>query len=213
MNFRALAATGVLGLWLASPSAFANLILNGDFEAGNTGWTVTNNAQIVGPCTAGCPTTNPLWFGGGTISQNGAWVGTFNNGDRAPVGSFSQVVSTNAGEAYHLQFSYGVTDSPNNDILEQQSMLVEAIGSGTLLSQTVVGNNPPQGLAQFDYFFTANSATTTIRFSDVGTNATGSRDGILDNVSLVPEPASLALLGLGIAGLAFSRRRKWKPAA
>jgi len=46
-----------------------------------------------------------------------------------------------------------------------------------------------------------------IRFSDL--NVAGTDHGIgVDNVSVVPEPASMAVLGMGLAGLVSRRRRK-----
>jgi hypothetical protein len=87
-------------------------------------------------------------------------------------------------------------------------------GSSNLCSTAVSGVAASAPFAQYTCFFTAASNFSGFIFFD---HAGGDNIGmILDDVRLesrengtsVPEPGTLALLGLGLAGLGFSRRRK-----
>jgi hypothetical protein len=67
-------------------------------------------------------------------------------------------------------------------------------------------NRQKSGKAYYLSFFSLNGAIESLSF-----NMDNTSDGIgIDNVTVgrVPEPGTLALLGLGLAGLAVSRKRK-----
>ena len=66
----------------------------------------------------------------------------------------------------------------------------------------------------FSYDFLATATSATFAFEDLAMTETGYDIGI-DNVSIrgsstVPEPATLALMGFGLAGIGFAGRKKIK---
>jgi hypothetical protein len=210
----------------SNPLLHADIIANGSFEApvvtpggfqdfssgssGITGWTVVGvGVSIVsGTFSQGCCTFP---------AQDGVqWLDLTGDGANSAEG-VEQTVATSIGTEYTLTFWVGNIYDPSGIFGTTSSVKVFLGGiSGTLLD-TVTNSSTTSGTQiwqQFTEHFTATGSSTTIDF--INNDPSGDNSNGLDNVALVanvpagpsvPEPVMLPLIGAGLAGLIFLRRR------
>lgn len=195
-------AAAALGLTF-SASAHASLIINGGFEDtdvnnGNGGWQWYDSSNVDGWDGSNIE----IWNDFGAIgpfegNQHAELNAHPSNGDAF---SIFQTFITEPGAVYELFFAYGARRS------DSESFQVDVDGDTSLLSR-LMDDHTVNNWSTFSYRFTADSTTTTLRFSSV-TPATGTVGNFLDGVSVVAVPAPGTLLLLGTALLGFGLRRK-----
>ena len=161
-----------------------------------TGWTVvTDTTAWIGP-------TNPF-----SLSANDGdfFLDLTNYQLGSPFAGMSQVIATTPGATYALSFDLG----GSNRWGRPDAITASAAGTSATFTSPLTGTiNDWQHVSM--QFTASSSATTVLLQGASGLNYIGLDNASVDFVSgpPVPEPGTLALLSLGLAGLGLVRKRK-----
>ncbi|WP_168221528.1 PEP-CTERM sorting domain-containing protein [Aquisphaera giovannonii] len=207
LSFTGLVAC-LLATALPSSARAGNLLANGDFEAGNTGFTsgytyVSTVDQITaeGEYTVG--SGGWLSFGDHTSGHGNMLVA--NGSPNANTSVWTETVSVIPYTEYVLSF-WGASVNQSSQSLPVLQAFINSTVAGNSLTLTQQGGIWLQGSAAW---FSGSSSAVTLSIVDLNT-AGPWNDFVIDDVSFtatVPEPTSLALLASGVVVVASRLRR------
>tara|TARA_R110002167_G_scaffold84158_1_gene228776 strand:- start:170 stop:796 length:627 start_codon:yes stop_codon:yes gene_type:complete len=185
-----------------SISANANLLTNGGFENNTVAsgtWKFFQSSQVSGWDGSNIEIWNQ--YGGVNAYEGNQFAELNAHPNNGQVFTIFQDFTTTQGQWYDVSFAYRARANSN------ETFRVDIDGLANIASWTL-DDHTTAGWSIFSNSFLANSTDTTISFTTV-IPSIGTVGNFIDdvNVSAVAEPGTLALLGLGLAGLGLTRRK------
>lgn len=213
--------SGALALLSSAAALGANLLTDGSFESPavplggftNFGAGAMGGWTVVGPqvsIVSGSFAQNGISFLAGDGAQ---WLDMTGNGSNNASEGVQQSVATVPGHVYLLSFWVGNVSNAGGifGTTSTVDLMINGASHGAFTNSCTTCTGT-QAWEQFTSSFLATGPTTLVTF--LNGDGPGDNSNGLDNVVLtsqggtgVPEPATLGLLALGLAGTLYRRRR------
>ncbi len=144
------------------------------------------------------------YFRGAVFASDGNYSINYVRGPNQGGSIFTTITGLTLGVTYKVSF----------DLIQSELSAGTALTASVDATMQTFINAAVSVYEQKDLLFVAGGTTALLTFAGPTTGAVDAAFAHIDNVSIaevsssVPEPGTLALFGLGLAGLGFARRRK-----